>query len=51
MMHKSFKEETGVDLKTAITPDKGTVDNPVSDIVDSYYICKHLYDMILDSYT
>ena len=51
MMHKSFKEETGIDLKTTITPDKKTVDNPVSDIVDSFYICKYLHDTILMSYS
>ena len=50
MMHKSFIEETGIDLKTTITPDKKEVDNPVSDIVDSYYICKNLHDTILQSY-
>jgi len=51
MMHKFFKTDTGIDLKQEITPDKGTVDNPVSDIVDSYYICKYLHDKVLDSYT
>jgi len=49
-MHKSFIEETGIDLKNIITPDKKAVDNPVSDIVDSYYICKNLHDSILRSY-
>ena len=44
-------EETGVDLKATITPDKSKIDNPVSDIVDSYYICKDLYDTILSSYS
>jgi len=51
MMHNSFKEDTGIDLKTTITPDKGMVDNPVSDIVDSFYICKYLHDTILRSYS
>ena len=50
-MHKSFNTDTGVDLKEEITPDKKGVDNPVSDIVDSYYICKYLHDKVLDSYT
>ena len=50
-MHKFFKNDAGVDLKEEITPDKATVDNPVSDIVDSYYVCKYLHDKVLDSYT
>ena len=50
-MHKFFKTDTGIDLKNKITPDKGTVDNPVSDIVDSYYVCKYLHDKVIDSYT
>jgi hypothetical protein len=51
MMHKSFVGETGYNLKELITPDKGSVDNPVSDIVDAYFICKYLHDKILESYT
>ena len=51
MMHKSFMDDTGINLKKEITPDKGTVDNPVSDIVDSYFICKYLHDKVLRSYT
>ena len=51
MMHKSFMDDVGIDLKEEITPDKGTVDNPVSDIVDSYLICKYLHDKVLQSYT
>jgi len=50
MMHNSFLKETGINLKKEITPNKGKVDNPVSDIVDSYYICKYLYDKIIKSY-
>ena len=48
-MHKSFVNEVGLDLKQQITPDKSSVSNPVSDIVDSYYICKYLYDKIITS--
>jgi hypothetical protein len=47
-MHQSFMEETGVDLRWKITPDKTKIGNPVSDIVDSYFICKHLHDSIID---
>ena len=50
MMHNSFLKETGINLKKEITPNKGKVDNPVSDIVDSYYICKYLYNKIIKSY-
>ena len=51
MMHKSFVEEVGLDLRESITPDKKGIDNPVSDIVDSYFICKYLHDKVLESYT
>lgn len=42
-MYQSFVSETGVMLKDIITPNKKDVGNPVSDIVDSYYICKSLW--------
>ena len=43
--------ETGIELRKHITPDKTKVSNPVSDIVDSYYICKFLYDKIIENST
>ena len=46
LMHRYFKDDTEVDLKTAITPNKSSISNPVSDIVDSFYICKFLYERI-----
>ena len=51
MMHKSFVDDVGIDLRESITPDKKGIDNPVSDIVDSYFICKYLRQKVLDSYT
>lgn len=51
MMHNSFKSDCGINLKEEITPNKSSVDNPVSDIVDSYYVCKYLHDQILKKYT
>tara|TARA_S200002703_G_C3765990_1_gene235777 strand:+ start:179 stop:763 length:585 start_codon:yes stop_codon:yes gene_type:complete len=42
-LYVSFLEETGVDIRKEITPSASKIINPVSDIVDSYYICKHLY--------
>ena len=50
-MHQAFMQDTGIDLKYKITPDKTKVSNPVSDIVDSYYICKFLYDKIIENST
>ena len=38
MMYESFFKETKIDLKKIFDTDK--VGNPVSDIVDSYYIKK-----------
>jgi Holliday junction resolvasome RuvABC endonuclease subunit len=45
-MYQAFISETGVFLKDIITPLKKDVGNPVSDIVDSYYICKSLWQKI-----
>ena len=46
-MYKSFAKETKTDLMKSITPKKKDVSNPVSDIVDSYYICKLLYEELI----
>lgn len=43
MMHDSFMLETGIDLRGIMTPSKKSIDSPVSDLVDAYYICKSLY--------
>ena len=37
-MYEAFKKETKLDLKQIFDTDK--VGNPISDIVDSYYIMK-----------
>lgn len=46
VMYKSFLLETGFPVKDVIAPDKKAVCSPVSDIIDSYFICKKLYDNI-----
>jgi len=43
-MYDSWLNETGVDLKTLLTPKRQECVSPVSDIVDSYYICKKMYE-------
>ena len=43
MMYESFLKETKIDLKKTFDTEK--VGNPVSDIVDSYYIQKVGYDL------
>lgn len=43
IMHDAFTIETGHDLQKFITPMKKEVTSPVSDIVDSFYVCKCLY--------
>ncbi len=48
-MHESFKTETDRDLHDEITPLKKEVSNPVSDIVDSYYICKLFHERLRES--
>jgi len=42
-MYRSFFIETGVDIRNLMTPNKKAIGSPVGDIVDSYYICKHLF--------
>ena len=42
-MYKAFVKETGIQLQAVISPGKKDIGNPVSDIVDSYFICKALY--------
>ena len=46
MMHDAFLLETNYNLKKIITPLKKKASNPVSDIVDSYYICKMFYNKL-----
>jgi len=43
MMYDAFITETGINLKNILTPKKSDSVSPVSDIVDSYYICKRLF--------
>ena len=45
-MYQAFLKETGIPLQGIITPNKKDVGNPVSDIIDSYYICKYLFNQI-----
>jgi len=47
MMHEAFLKETGIDLKSIMTPDKKDVTSPVSDIIDAYYICKKAHEELL----
>jgi len=47
-MHSAFMRSNGIDLKRMISPDQKDISNPVSDIVDSYYICKYLYDKVIE---
>ena len=51
VMHNHFMAETNQNLRKSITPDKKKIGNPVSDIVDSYYICKYLHEKILANST
>jgi hypothetical protein len=46
MMYDSFVQDTGAALRLTITPDKKEITSPVSDIVDSYFICKKLFDSL-----
>ena len=43
LMYEAFVKETGVPIKDMISPKSGEIKSPISDIVDSYYICKYLF--------
>ena len=45
-MHSAFFRETGTDLIFFMTPGRNDCISPVSDIVDSYYVCKYLFEKI-----
>ena len=40
LMDETLLTETNVDLQSRLSPKSTKIANPVSDIVDSYYICK-----------
>ena len=40
LMYETFLTETNVDLQSKLSSKSTKIINPVSDIVDSYYICK-----------
>lgn len=48
LMTRQFRIDTGLNLKQELTPKSSKVINPVSDIVDSYYVCKELWYKIID---
>ena len=40
LMYETFLSESHVDLQSQLSPKSTKISNPVSDIVDSFYICK-----------
>ena len=40
LMYETFLSETHVDLRSQLSPKSTKISNPVSDIVDAYYICR-----------
>jgi hypothetical protein len=48
-MYDAFLKETGANLMKEISPDSKKVTSPVSDIVDSYFICKYAYSILLQN--
>lgn len=42
-MYDAFYNETAVDIKAHLRYTKESCESPISDIVDSYYICKYQY--------
>jgi len=48
-MYEFFLKETGANLMKEISPDSKKVTSPVSDIVDSYFICKYAYSSLAQS--
>lgn len=45
-MYTAFLHETGANIKALLTPKREECVSPVSDIVDSYYICKRLFSTL-----
>jgi Holliday junction resolvasome RuvABC endonuclease subunit len=43
MMYESFIKDVNIPLHDIISPNKKDIGNPVSDIIDAFYICKSLY--------
>lgn len=48
LMYEHFVRETKKQIMYSIMPKAGKVGNPVSDIVDAYYICKKLFYEIIE---
>jgi hypothetical protein len=48
MMYQAFLNETSIPLKDIISPNKKEIGNPVSDLVDAYYICKNLFTQMVE---
>jgi len=42
-MYEAWMKETGLDIHTLMTPKRKEVGNPITDIVDAYFICKKLF--------
>lgn len=45
-VYDGFVTQTGADIKSIISPKTKDVGNPVSDIVDAFYICKFMMEKI-----
>jgi hypothetical protein len=45
-MYTAFIHETGDNIKALLTPKREECVSPVSDIVDSYFICKRLFQSL-----
>jgi Holliday junction resolvasome RuvABC endonuclease subunit len=48
-MYTAWINETGVSLKSMLTPNKSDSVSPVSDIVDAYFICKKLHGSLQET--
>ena len=51
LMYETFLSETQVDLQSQLSPKSTKISNPVSDIVDAYYICRtgfHLKEQLCE---
>lgn len=46
-MHEAFMKESDVDLIKTITPGRTDIISPVGDIVDSYFVCKYLFNKLI----
>lgn len=45
-MHDAFFQETSIDLTKVFDYTKTSIGSPIADLVDSYYVCKYMFNQV-----